>query len=230
MMLRQYLQEKHKKTMDNVDSFYTGNGIHVYVKDKITNGIDADEVINEFESYIPDHLLDEVEMIVVGWFDEFDERQINAFYSDNCLYISNEQDDPEDMIDDLVHETAHSLEAPYGQLIYGDGKLEKEFVNKRYQLHDILWSHGYKAPKSFFTDLDYNIEFDNFLLNKVGYDKLALMLQGVFITPYAATSLREYFATGFTEFNMRPDRNFLSEISPILYQKLRLLSLGDLDK
>ena len=29
---------------------------------------------------MPDHLLDEVEMIVIGWFDEFDERQINAFY------------------------------------------------------------------------------------------------------------------------------------------------------
>jgi hypothetical protein len=227
-MLLQYLQESHKKAMNNADSFYTSSGIHVYVKDELTNGMSADEVVDEFESYIPDHLLNEVEMIVIGWFDEFDERKINAFYSDNCLYISNEQDDPEDMIDDLIHETAHSLEAPYGQLIYGDGKLEKEFANKRLQLHEILWSHGYKAPKSFFTDLEYSSEFDNFLLNKVGYDKLALLMQGVFNTPYAATSLREYFATGFTEFNMHPDRDILRDISPVLYGKLRDLNLENL--
>ena len=222
----EYLRQSHKKAMDSAESFYTSYGIHVYIKDELTNGLSADEVVEEFESYIPDHLLEEVEMIVIGWFDEFDERQINAFYSDNCLYISNEQDDPEDMIDDLIHETAHSLEAPYGQLIYGDGKLETEFMNKRLQLHNILWSHGYKAPKSFFTDLEYNLEFDNFLLNNIGYDKLALLMQGIFITPYAATSLREYFATGFTEFNMKPDRDHLRDISPVLYQKLRDLNIA----
>jgi|TARA_R110002012_G_scaffold186457_1_gene353155 hypothetical protein len=215
--------------MDNVDSFYTGAGTHVYIKDELTNGMSADEVVDEFESYIPDHLLNEVEMIVIGWFDEFDERQINAFYSDNCLYISNEQDSPEDMIDDLIHETAHSLESPHGNLIYGDGKLEKEFLVKRMQLHQILWQYGYKAPKMFFRNLDYDIEFDNFLLNKVGYDKLALLVQGIFISPYAATSLREYFATGFTDFFMYNSRNDLKGMSPDLYSKLQSLSLDEFD-
>jgi len=229
-MMLEYLRASHKRVMDNTNNFYTGAGTHVYVKDDLTNGVPADEVIEEFESYMPDHLLDEVEMIIIGWFDEFDERQINAFYSDNCLYISNEQDDSEDMIDDLIHETAHSLEAPHGNLIYGDGKLEKEFLAKRMQLHETLWSHGYKAPKIFFRDLDYNTEFDDFLLNKVGYDKLALLAQGIYITPYAATSLREYFATGFTDFFMNKSHDGLKTVSPILYNKLRSLSLGDFDK
>ena len=226
----EYLRKSHKKAMDSTDSFYTGAGKHVYVKDQLANGLSPDEVIEEFESYMPNHLLDEVEMIVIGWFDEFDERQINAFYSDNCLYISNEQDDPEDMIDDLIHETAHSLEAPYGSEIYGDGKLEREFFNKRMQLYEILWAHDYKAPKIFFTDLDYNKEFDNFLLNQVGYDKLALLMQGVFISPYAATSLREYFATGFTDFFMRSSHSDLKSVSPVLYNKLQALSLDEFDR
>ena len=85
----EYLRQSHKKAMDNVENFYTSSGIHVYVKDELLNGIPADEVVEEFVSYMPDHLLDEVEMIVIGWFDEFAERQINDFYSDNCLYISN---------------------------------------------------------------------------------------------------------------------------------------------
>jgi len=226
-MMLEYLRESHKRVMNNTDNFYTGSGIHVYVKDELTNGIPVDEIVEEFESYLPDQLLEEVEMIVVGWFDEFEERQINAFYSDNCLYISNEQDDAEDMIDDLIHETAHSLEEPYGNEIYGDGKLEKEFLNKRLQLYETLWSYDYKAPKAFFTDLDYNTEFDDFLLNQVGYDKLALLMQGMFVSPYAATSLREYFATGFTYFFMNKSRDDLKSISPVLYNKLRSLSLGD---
>ncbi len=216
--------------MDNAENFYTGAGTHVYIKDELTNVVLADEVIEEFESYMPDHLLGEVEMIVVGWFDEFDERKINAFYSDNCLYVSNEQDNPEDMIDDLIHETAHSLEAPYGNEIYGDGKIEKEFLNKRMQLYEILWSYDYKAPKAFFIDLDYNTEFDDFLLNQVGYDRLVLLMQGIFISPYAATSLREYFATGFTDFFMSNHRDDLRGNCPALYQKLRSLSLGEFDK
>ena len=37
-------------------------------------------------------------MIVVGWFDEFEERSLNAFYKDGILHISNIQDNEEDML------------------------------------------------------------------------------------------------------------------------------------
>tara|TARA_R110002020_G_scaffold446548_1_gene658856 strand:- start:55 stop:693 length:639 start_codon:yes stop_codon:yes gene_type:complete len=203
-----------------VQDFYTTTGIHVYIKDKLPDNVDPEEIIANVEEHVPEHLLSEVEMVVIGWFKEFEERQLNAFYSDGCLYISNEQDNGEDFFDDLIHEIAHSIEEPYGYEIYGDKTLEKEFLKKRLQLRHILWAHGYKAPSSFFTDTEYNLEFDEFLLNKIGYDKLALLMQGMFISPYAATSLREYFATGFTEFFMVPDHNMLKSISPVLYKKL----------
>ena len=73
-------------------------------------------------------------------------------------------------------------------------------------------------------DPEYNEEFDMFLYKKVGYDKLEIILSGIFISPYAATSLREYFATGFAEFFTNPDLNsFLQKVSPELYKKLILL-------
>ena len=53
--------------------------------------------------------------------------------------------------------------------------------------------------------------------------KLALLLQGIFINAYAPTSLREYFATGFTDFYLEPDHTLLSSISPALYEKLIFL-------
>ena len=45
---------------------------------------------------------------------------------------------------------------------------------------------------------------------------------GLFSTPYAVTSLREYFATGFEEFYIG-DRNYIKKISPNLYNKLTYL-------
>ena len=73
---------------------------------------------------------DEVEMIMVGWFDEFESRDINAFYKDGALYISNIQDSAQDMYDDIIHELSHSLEGAHGYEIYGDQKIKEEFLRK----------------------------------------------------------------------------------------------------
>tara|TARA_R110000824_G_scaffold195409_2_gene378161 strand:+ start:7057 stop:7737 length:681 start_codon:yes stop_codon:yes gene_type:complete len=222
-----YLKESHKKTQNRVQDFYTAAGIHVYIKDPLPKNVDIEEVIASVEQTIPSHLLSEVEMIIVGWFEEFEKRQLNAFYSDGCLHITNEQDNADDMIDDIIHEVSHSLEEPHGFDIYGDKKLEHEFLTKRMVLHQILWARGFKAPEAFFTDLEYNLEFDNFLLNKVGYDKLALLVDGLFLSAYAPTSLREYFATGFTDFFMDPDHSYFRVISPELYKKIAFLHKND---
>jgi Mlc titration factor MtfA (ptsG expression regulator) len=197
--------------------------LHVFFKDPVEN-IDVEEVIAKVESILPEHLLSEVEMIIIGWFDEFEERSLNAFYDGGTLYVSNIQDDLMDMCDDIVHEVSHSLEEPHGYFLYGDKKIENEFLRKRKHLHDILWKLGYKIPLAVSMDPEYNKEYDMFLYKKVGYDKLTTISSGLFINPYAATSLREYFATGFTEFFIQPDSHaYLHKISPQLYKKLILL-------
>ena len=224
MMLISYIQQAQKKLQETVSNFYTPTGIHVYFKDPLLNDeINIENVINKVEENIPVHLLSEVEMIIIGWFEEFEEHKLNAFYRDGTLHISNAQDDEEDMYDDVVHEVAHSLETPLGYNIYGDGKVKEEFLRKRKYLHDLLWSHGFKAPMSFFMDPEYDEEFDMFLYEKIGYNKLSPLMMGLFITPYAATSLREYFATGFTEFYLGSNHNFFKKVSPELYKKILLL-------
>jgi Mlc titration factor MtfA (ptsG expression regulator) len=164
-----------------------------------------------------------VEMIIFGHFDEFGARSINAFYDSGTLYISNVQDDVADLYDDIIHEYSHSLEEVYGYEIYGDQKIKDEFLRKRKHMHDILWKSGYKAPLSFFMNAELDEEFDKFLHEKVGYDKLSTLLMGLFITPYAATSLSEYFATGFAEYYQHPDSSPLPQVSPALYKKILLL-------
>ncbi len=212
--------EKQKQLQSKNTDFYTATGIHVYFKDPPTSDVDVEAVVAKVESQLPIHLLEEIEMIIVGWFDEFEERNINAFYDSGTVYVSNLQDDDNDLYDDLIHEIAHSVESPHGYYLYGDEKVKKEFLAKRSRLHDILWNMGYKAPKSFFREVEFNQEFDDFLYKKIGYDKLSQILQGLFISAYAATSLREYFATAFTEYYMDSNHNFLKSVSPAVYDKI----------
>ena len=222
-MLR-HLQQKQKQLQEMRSDFYTSRGTHVYFKDDVIDDeIDVEQVVAALESAIPEHLLSELEMIIVGWFDEFEERSLNAFYKDGILHISNIQDNESDMLDDFIHEIAHSIESPHGYEIYGDQKVKDEFLRKRRHLHDKLWALGFKAPLKWFENAEYDEEFDKYLLEKVGYDKLRSICTGLFINAYAPTSLREYFATGFTDFFLHPNHNFLKRLSPSLYEKLLLL-------
>jgi len=210
--------------VEQLNSFYTPSGINVYVKDGLINQeINLENVLGRVEDIIPAHLRSEMEMVIIGWFDEFEEQKISAFYKDGTLHLSPATIDDESMFDDAVHEIAHSVEEIYSYEIYSDQKLKKEFLRKRKYLHDMLWRKGFKAPLNFFMDPEYDEEFDMFLYKTVGYDKLSSICQGLFISAYAATSLREYFATGFLEFYIDPNHNFLKKTSPQLYKKLALL-------
>ena len=73
------------------------------------------------------------------------------------------------------------------------------------------------------TSPDVYSDLDLFLYEKIGYDKLSRIVQGVFISAYAPTSLQEYFATGFTEYYLNSNHDFLKKVSPQLYKKLSLL-------
>ena len=84
-----YLKERHQKMQNSIQNFYTSSGIQVYVKERLPETVDLEKVVAQVEKMIPDHLLSEVEMIMIGSFKEFEERNINAFYSDGCLYVSN---------------------------------------------------------------------------------------------------------------------------------------------
>jgi len=216
-----YLQEAHKRTLEQVSSFYTAAGIHVFVKDPIENKeVNLEAVISKVEGTVPLHLFDEIEMMAIGEFAEFEERDINAFYEDGILHITNRQDSDEDLFDDILHEVAHAAEEAYSYDIYGDQEVKDEFIRKRQHLHDILWQAGHEAPLSFFLDPEYDEEFDTFLYKTIGYEDLSVFLSGLFLSPYAATSLREYFATAFTEFYLDPNHSFLRTTCPELYKKV----------
>ena len=67
---------------------------------------------------------------------------------------------------------------------------------------------------------EYNETFDNFLYKEVGYSKLGSAVMGLFVSPYAATSLEEYWAVGFEDYFVG-DREYLKKISPQLFNKIK---------
>ena len=211
--------------LEQSSNFYTPSGIHVYTKDEMMNDlVDLEGVVSKLESTLPDHLRDGVEMIIIGQFSEFAESDINAFYKDGALYVSNFQTDNDDLLDDLIHETAHSVEEQYGMEIYADQKIKNEFLRKREHLYNMLSKMNLATDKQRFMDTEYEQEFDEYLFDDVGYDRLSEILKGVVVTPYSMTSLREYFATAFTEFYFQPDsHNYIKKVSPELYKKLVML-------
>jgi len=123
---------------------------------------------------------------------------------------------------------AHLVEEANGFEIYSDGQLQKEFLGKRKRLYYILSSEGYDAEILEFMNPEYSREFDNFLYKKVGYANLEQLIQGLFYSPYATTSLREYFANGFEAFFLKKEQKYLQSISPVLYNKIEnILDAGD---
>ena len=217
-------QLKEMVNQSKGSDFYTASGLHVFFSKPLETEVDVEKVISQVEETIPQHLRREVEALVIGELPEFKEKGFNAVYEGGTIYVTHIQDDQADMVDDIVHEFAHSVEEPHGFFIYGDSKIKDEFLNKRKNLHSVLWASDYKTPKSLFANIDYDEELDNFLYKTVGYDKLARLCTGMFISAYAPTSLREYFATGFTEFLLFPDRHeYLRKVSPELYKKIHQL-------
>ena len=138
----------------------------------------------------------------------------------------HQQQDEESMLEDIIHEVAHSLEELSTFSMYRDDSIYDEFIAKRLKLESILKSNGYNITKQNFTKLEYDVKFDKYLYEEVGYPALHTMTVNLFCSPYGATSIREYFANGF-EFYFVKDRQLVRKISPQLYKKLVEVEKGE---
>ena len=193
--------------------------IPLIIKDKLLTNIFIPDLIKRLEAALPNISKDLVDSIIVADLDTFKERKINALYHDNKIFVSNNQDNINDILDDIVHEYSHALEDKHGEEIYFDQSIKDEFISKRNILKSMLQPE-YHLDNYNFDELQYKKEFDKLLLNVVGYERFNnLTKHGLFINPYAATSLREYFATGFEEYVLG-DHKELEALSPKLYQKI----------
>lgn len=227
--MKEYIKESAKRYKVQNLKFYNKP---VHVMQPVTNGVDLPQVLRDIEVRIPEYLTDNFEVIYIGNFDLFHKkgRSFNAAFKDGAIYITNEQDDYDDLIDDIVHEMAHSIERQpkFSDIIYDDGLVEKEFLGKRKRLFYML-----DEPMDTMVDYlnpEYDKKFDMYLYKDIGYDKLRGATHSLFFSPYAITALKEYWANGFENYIVGnfEDRQKLKEISPELFKKIEeILNLDE---
>jgi len=215
-----WIVESAKRGKKLQDAFSI-SGTPIFIKDRLPENIKFEFVVKYIENRIPPRFMRGIDVIYVGQFEDFKKRDINAYFEDGALYVSNEQDDEMDIIDDIVHEIAHSVEKEYGRHIY-TGRIEKEFEGKRRRLYDMLKAHGYSLSPVFKVKMEYDKEIDEFLYKEIGYEFLGNLVSGLFPSPYSVTSLQEYYAIGFEEYFLG-DVKYLKKVSPALYSVLESL-------
>ena len=214
-----WIQESIKKGKRMKDH-YNMNGVDIFIKDPLPANIDAEFVFEYISTRVPFYLLVNIDVVYVGMFPEMVDRDINAFYENDAIYVTNDQEDEMDMIEDIIHEISHAVEKSVGDIIYGDGALQREFMAKRSRLSNLL-SQKFDVPSDFNINFEYDKNIDNFLFKVVGYDVLNQVSTNIFLSGYAATSLSEYWAMGFEEMFLG-DPQKIKEMCPVLYNRLAL--------
>jgi len=219
----QKLIEENFRQRQQQAKYHNFFSIEVFIDDPLPEHVDLNKVFSFINRRVPPYILELVEEVRIGSYRELEDRHINAMYSDGVIYITNDQKSNDDAIDDIIHELAHAVEDHYGKEIYLSGDIKQEFLGKRKKLERLLRYMDYDTHLHDFENPQYLKKFDFFLLKDVGYDIIESLTIGLFINPYAATSLREYFATGFEDYYLN-NGDYIRETSPQLYRVLEELN------
>ena len=196
---------------------YYIHNIPVFVFGTTEPLVDISLFCHQIEQMLSKTVLQDVDICYISDNPALDGR--NAAYNDGAIYMKLDEPTNEDMIENFVHEVAHSVETRDPNFIYDD-RLIAEFAGKRSRLYHLVTNAGFdQMPQRRYDYLEYNEAFDDFLANVVGYPTLLNLTMGLFCSPYGATSIQEYFANGFEKyFTESPE--YVKSISPVLYQKV----------
>jgi len=216
--MRNYI--KSKRSLDK-GSFLTHSAVNIVVKDDLLFELEVSDLEDVIDMF-PKAVTKNIDYIIFGNFDFLRKKNYNASYKDGAIYVLNDQEGNADILDDIVHEIGHSVEDNHQGLVYGDGALEMEFLKKREILRKEFSKEGIEVPEDVMSNPDYDQNLDMFFSEKVGYPRMTTIVQGIFYSPYGATSLREYFANGFEAHYYHRDV-YLQRVSPVLYSKISKL-------
>ncbi len=213
------IKEKNEKIKKKLKDRKLFNRIYVWEKDAVPEEVDIDKALAVLVSKIPKPFFTNVEGIYIGQFPELNKRSLNALFQDNAIYITNLLMDTDDLVKNIVHEIAHAIEEQYDEYIIENDKLRREFLTKRKQLKKILSLNHYVVAEQDFDNLEYDQRFDEFLYQEVGYPVMHTLTANLFVSPYAATSYKEYFANGFEHYYLN-DFLAVKQISPNLFNAI----------
>jgi hypothetical protein len=223
--MKQYITESALRAQKNQKEFTLFKRIIVSITDPLPDEINIKSVLKDIEKKVPEHILSDVDSVYIGNYKMLQDRQVDSLYVNGSILITNQQPSDKELFSTIIHELGHASEEVAKDFIYGDGKLAREFIAKRKTLFNLL-KDDYEINQKDFVDINFNQNFDDFAYKIVGYDNLGLITNGLFVSPYGCTSLREYFANGFEHYFLK-DSVEVRELSPVLYRKIREILRGD---
>lgn len=220
------INDSRQKEMSFRKEWKIFDSVQLILVDHPPSNVSIQDVIQELEEKIPNSFVRMLDVIYIGQFEHLISREVEAVYEDGAIYVSNDQPTEDEFVESIGHEIAHCLEDSMASEIYSDGAIEKEFLGKRRRLWSILNSRDLasREQKAYFDQIQYSKTFDTYLYKSVGYPVLASLTMGLFLSPYAATSVREYFANAFESFFLNDETNYVKQISPAVYNKFIELS------
>jgi hypothetical protein len=157
------IRDSVKRNKRDRKEYHLFNRILISVKGDVSPVIDFDSIIADLEKYMPPHLFEEIDDIFIGSFSENDDRALEAHYDSGAIYITSDLSSNRDYIENIVHEAAHSIEERMGLTIYGDGKIEGEFLGKRERLESRIRAEGFETSGLDFNNPEYSKKLDLFL-------------------------------------------------------------------
>jgi len=220
--MKNYIIESNSNFINKEVPLYNGD-VNLFLYDDVDN-IDIKKLGKFIVDIIPQKMFTVIDTIYVGSFDFLDEEGYSALYKDGAIFISNKQQESySEILTDILHELAHSMEEKYSGEIYTK-ELVDEFVKKRIVLWNKLKSR-YDIDKNLFLKVEPDDAFDDFLYNTVTYPKLRYFASGLFTSPYATTSIREYWACGIEEY-FSGGYTVLQHLTPELFNVIQNI-MGD---
>ena len=108
--IEKYLHHSVKEQNARSREKFIFSSIPVMIKDFPSDGVDIDAALRELERKIPKWCFSNVEIIYIGVFDIFLERDVEAVYEDGAIYVFSDQHTTEDFVESIGHEVAHALE------------------------------------------------------------------------------------------------------------------------
>jgi hypothetical protein len=223
--MKNYIIESAQRAQNAQKEYELFGRITVQIANPLPSGVNIKSVIKQIENNLPEHIVYDVDAVYIGDFDALNNREVDSLYISGSVLVSNEQGSNKQLFDTLMHEFAHAAEEVASGFIYSDGEIDSEFLGKRVYLFNIL-KDDYQIDKKMFKNLQFSQPFDDFLNHEIGYENLGVVTSNLFLSPYACTSIREYFANGFEHY-FRSSPEEVQRISPAVYRKVLDLLRGE---
>ena len=98
--IKNIIIDSYNKALRERKEFYL-NGAIFQVINPITHAINLENVVAFLKKKIPNQVLDLIDVYYIGNFDFLNQRETNAAYMDGAIYLSNDQDNEKDLLDDI---------------------------------------------------------------------------------------------------------------------------------